>query len=120
MNRELIIDFMDEEYQDTGFSECVDIIKEKLGLKTDCNVLRIEKHLSHSQDVTYKIANDEHDLYEILNDTIECFCPKNGCQIYEDNGKHYFCLTDANYYDKETGGYKGTDEIHIYIKDFNW
>lgn len=103
---------------DTSFTDMIQDIKDTFKLKTDIIAIKVENKLSYSNGTWYDCTSD---LYEWLDDRVQCEDCKNGCQLYEeDNGDIYFCITGSNYYDKETDEYRGTDEVHVYFKDFVW
>lgn len=119
MERKLIVDYLDDDnWNEKGFDEIILDIKERCGLNTEYTLCKVQNELSYSKAVCLNVTCD---LYEFLNDLIQCHDCKNGCQMYEDEtGIPYFCITGSNYYDRETNKYKGTDEVHVYFKNVDW
>ena len=116
--RELIKDYLNDPVED--FSETVDTIYSLFGLDSmyiQCSVNKYHNKYCHTD---YFIIPKGNDFYKWLDDYIQCCDCKNGCQIYKDDDGYYFCITGSNYYDDETEEYKGTDEVHIRFKPYNW
>lgn len=116
MNRECIINLLDLPLS-TG--TVTYIMKDLCNVYSSKVAIKVENKKSYSNAVEYHVTDD---LCDWLSEFFESECPKNGAQIYKDldTDEYYLCLTDSNYYDKETDEYKGTDEIHIYFKQFSW
>lgn len=116
MNRELVIDMMD---LPLSTSTVVEIIRDLCDVRTSKIAIKIENKKSYNNGTRFDVTED---LCDWLSEFFEEECPvKNGCQIYKDldTDEYYLCLTDSNYYDNE-GNHKGTDETHVYFKQFSW
>lgn len=112
-SRELVKDYLDleDEYN------LIEDICNTFSLTSDYVAVQITEDFGwRSQIHTYYDVVCRNDLYEYLDDLIQCNDCKNGTQLYKD----MFCITGANYHDGETDEYKGTDEVRIKFKNFNW
>lgn len=112
-DRELIIDYLDN----PDAPDPAEKLKELCNVNTDYVICQVTNHKSYANNTYYEMTDE---FYDWLNDKIQCEDCKNGGQIYKDKDGYYFCITGSNYYDKETDKYKGTDEVHIRIKPFDW
>lgn len=123
----LIINWADEEHEETGFDEIICELKERCKLENAEYIA-----LKIVSDFGYKRHEDAHtpnpqtrfditdDLYEYLAELIDGEDCKNGTQLYQDDdGTYYFQITGSNFYDKEDN-YAGTDEVRVYLKEFIW
>ena len=112
-SRVLVKDYLDleDEY------DLVEDICNTFNLTTDYIVLQITEDFGYrTRTHTYYDIVSKDDLYDYLDDLIQGNDCKNGTQLYKD----MFCITGANYYDGETDKYKGTDEVRIKFKNFDW
>jgi hypothetical protein len=95
-SRDLVVDYKENP---EPFSDTIDRIKHL------CNI--------NKSNVSIKIVSDTgiwyestDNLYEWLDNYIQCSDCKNGCQIYKAHGQYYFCISG-----------QGLKEIHIYFKE---
>lgn len=111
-SRELVKDYRDleEEY------DLVKDISNTFNLTSDYVILQITEDFGYrTYTHTYYDLVSRDDLYNYLDDLIQCHDCKNGTQLYKD----MFCITGADYY-KDSETYIGTDEVRIKFKNFNW
>lgn len=112
-SRELVKDYLDLEKE----YDLIKDIKETFGLHTDYVVLQITEDFGYRKTTnTYYDIVSMDNLYDYLDDLIQCNDCKNGTQLYKD----MFCITGANYYERDSETYKGTDEVRIVFKNFEW
>lgn len=112
-SRELVKDYLDLE-------EAYDLIEDisnTFNLTSDYVAIQITEDIGwRRHTVTCYDVVSKDDLYDYLDVLIQCNDCKNGTQLYKD----MFCITGANYYDRDSDTYKGTDEVRIKFKNFNW
>lgn len=124
MSDNLIIDWSDEEYADTGFDDIINEIKDRcklddadyISMKIVCD-FGYKRHDAHVPEpyTCYQVTSD---LYEALTEIVAGEDCKNGVQLYQEpDGTYYFQITGSNFYDKEDK-YAGTDTVKIYLKEF--
>lgn len=121
MSRKLLIDWTDESHVNDSWSDIIDTIREQFGLTEHLVAVKIKYYLSYRTSVVYELL-DYDNLYEWLDQFTQIQECKNGIQLYqgEDTGEKYLCITGQNYYDRDTDKYKGTDEVHLYFKEYVW
>lgn len=123
MSRTLLIDWMEEggEHTNDDWSEVINTIREHFNLTEHLVAVKIKYCLSYKASVYYALL-DYDDLGEWLDQFIQTEDCKNGIQLYQDDetGEKYLCVTGQNYYDRDTDKYKGTDEVHLYFKEYVW
>ena len=117
--RECIVDYADEDHENTDLSDVISKLSELFNFNTEAGpiVVQIVSYRAgtwHAPE--YEMTND---LYEWLNEYIQCVDCKNGTQIYKDNDGYYFCITGSCWTNSETG-IGGTDEIHLKFRNFEW
>lgn len=112
-SRVLVKDYLDleEEY------DLIEDISKTFNLTGDYVAIQITEDVGYRLHTnTYYDVVSKDDLYDYLDDLIQGYDCKNGTQLYKD----MFCITGANYYDRDSDTYKGTDEVRIKFKNFNW
>lgn len=112
-SRELVKDYLDleDEY------DLIEDISNTFNLTSNYVVIQITEDFGWRSHInTYYDVVSKDDLYDYLDDLIQCNDCKNGTQLYKD----MFCITGANYYEADSETYKGTDEVRIKFKNFNW
>ena len=112
-SRELVKDYLDleDEY------DFIEDISKTFNLTEDYVAVQITEDFGYRlRTHTYYDVVSRDNLYDYLNDLIQCNDCKNGTQLYKD----MFCITGANYYDGDSDTYAGTDEVRIKFKNFNW
>ncbi|MBP5594514.1 MAG: hypothetical protein J6Y02_03965 [Pseudobutyrivibrio sp.] len=112
-SRELVKDYLDLE----GPYDLIEDISKVFNLTGDYVAIQITEDLGWRQHTItcYDVVSKDN-LYDYLDELIQCNDCKNGTQLYKD----MFCITGANYYEKDSETYKGTDEVRIKFKNFNW
>ena len=130
MERKLLVDFMDDAWDNKDWCDVIDYVAKTCKIhETTCNNTVI--FMKVEEDFGFNRLKDAHkpklntyydvtqDLYDYLNEATEGYDCKNGCQLYQnEDGTIYFCISGANFYDKE-GNYAGTNEVRIYFKEIN-
>ena len=112
-SRELVKDYLDLE----GPYDFIEDISKVFNLTYDYVAILITEDLGWKRNLnTYYTVVSKDDLYDYLDDLIQGSDCKNGTQLYKD----MFCITGANYYDRDSDTYKGTDEVRVKFKNFNW
>lgn len=118
-----------KDYLDTNefWDDTVNEIKSRCGIESaEYIALRIVRDFGYRRKdahvpnpyTEYRLTDD---LYEELDELVQCEDCKNSCQIYYDDvqDEHYFQITGANFYDKEDN-YAGTNNVKVYLKEFVW
>lgn len=126
MERKLLIDFNNEEWEDKDWYEITDCVAETCGIQ-DAKVIamKVEQDFGYNRIEAYTpeietYYNITEDLYDWLDELVQGEDCKNGCQLYEDEkGVPYFCISGANFYDKDDN-YAGTNEVRVYFKELSW
>lgn len=113
-SRELVKDYLDleDEY------DLIEDISNTFNLTSDYVAVQITEDFGWKSHInTYYDVVSKNDLYDYLDDLVQCNDCKNGTQLYKD----MFCITGSNYYSsRDSDEYLGTDEVRIKFKNFNW
>lgn len=101
------------DFENMDFSEVIQTIKEKCNL-TDLIICKIEEDNWHTS-TCFELVED---LYEWLNDKIQCCDCKNGVEWRKDNNEYYFAIIGSNRYKNDK--FIATDEVRIYFRNYKW
>lgn len=126
MEEKLLVDFSSDEWNTKDWCEVTDYVAKTCGIKdAKVIVMKIEEDFGYNRTDAHTpniktYYNITEDLYDWLDELIQVEACKNGCQLYEDDkGVPYFCVTGANFYDKNDN-HAGTDTVRVYFKELVW